>query len=53
MGKDKNRKIDNHGKPTLVIDKKEYIHIVFGGYGGTPDLGKNPLANYHNGKQIL
>ncbi len=52
MGKDKSRKIDNHGKPTLVIDKEGYIHIVFGGHGGTTDLGKNPLGNYHYGKQI-
>lgn len=52
MGKDTSRKIDNHGKPTLVIDEKGYIHIVFGGHGGTPELGKNPLGNYHYGKQI-
>lgn len=52
MGKDKSRKIDNHGKPTLVIDKEGYIHIVFGGHGGTRDIGKNPLGNYHYGKQM-
>ncbi len=52
MGKDKSRKIDNHGKPTLVVDKEGYIHIAFGGHGGTKELGKNPLGNYHYGKQM-
>ncbi|GAA4945669.1 hypothetical protein GCM10023314_18590 [Algibacter agarivorans] len=52
MGKNKSRRTDNHGKPTLVIDSKGYIHIVFGGHSGTPDLGENPLGNYHYGKQI-
>ena len=52
MGKTPGKKIDNHGKPTLVVDKEGYIHIVFGGHGGTPDIGKNPLGNYHNGKQM-
>lgn len=52
LGKTLGKKIDNHGKPTLVVDSKGYIHLVFGGHGGTPDLGKNPLGNYHDGKQI-
>ena len=53
MGKDPSRKkkIDNHGKPTLIVDGEGYIHVVFGGHGGTPDLGKNLLGNYHYGKQ--
>lgn len=51
MGKDPSRKIDNHGKPTLIVDGEGFIHLVFGGHGGTPDLGENPLGNYHYGKQ--
>jgi hypothetical protein len=46
------KKIDNHGKPTLVVDGEGYIHLVFGGHGGTPDLGENLLGNYHAGKQM-
>lgn len=52
LGKTQTKKIDNHGKPTLVVDGEGYIHIVFGGHGGTKDLGKNTLGNYHAGKQI-
>ncbi|XCF05430.1 BNR-4 repeat-containing protein [Tamlana crocina] len=54
MGKDPNRKkkIDNHGKPALLIDDAGYIHIAFGGHGGTPDDGKNPLGNHHYGKNL-
>ena len=44
-------KIDNHGKPTLIIDDKGYIHVVYGGHGGTAELGENPLGNYNNGEQ--
>ncbi|TRD12113.1 hypothetical protein FGU71_09750 [Erythrobacter insulae] len=50
MGKDPTRKIDNHGKPTLIIDDAGYIHIFFGGHGGTPELGENPLGNHHYGE---
>lgn len=50
MGKDPTRKIDNHGKPTLIIDNAGYIHIFFGGHGGTPELGANPLGNHHYGR---
>lgn len=54
MGKDPNRKkkIDNHGKPALLIDDAGYIHIAFGGHGGTPTDGKNPLGNHHFGKNL-
>lgn len=54
MGKDPNRKkkIDNHGKPALLIDKDDYIHIAFGGHGGTPKDGVNPLGNHHYGKNL-
>lgn len=51
MGKDLSRKIDNHGKPALIIDDAGYIHIVFGGHGGLPEHGTNPLGNTHYGAQ--
>jgi hypothetical protein len=54
MGKDPNRKkrIDNHGKPAILIDNAGYIHIAFGGHGGTPAYGENPLGNHHYGKNL-
>ncbi|MGB5419250.1 BNR-4 repeat-containing protein [Algibacter sp.] len=54
MGKDPNRKkkIDNHGKPAILIDDAGYIHIAFGGHGGTRELGENALGNHHYGKNI-
>ncbi len=51
MGKDPSRKkIDNHGKPTMMIDNAGYIHVFFGGHGGVPEHGKNPLGNIHYGE---
>ena len=54
QGKDPNRKkrIDNHGKPAILIDDAGYIHIAFGGHGGTPADGKNQLGNHHYGKNL-
>ncbi|MBC2844699.1 BNR-4 repeat-containing protein [Winogradskyella flava] len=54
MGKDPNRKkqIDNHGKPAILIDDADYIHIAFGGHGGTAEDGDNPLGNHHYGKNL-
>jgi len=52
MGKDPNHKIDNHGKPALVVDAEGYIHLVFGGHGGLPEHGENLLGNTHYGKMI-
>ena len=52
LGKTPGKKTDNHGKPTLVVDGEGYIHLVFGGHGGSPDLGENTLGNYNGGKQI-
>ena len=54
MGKDPNRKkkIDNHGKPAILIDDVGYIHIAFGGHGGTREDGDNPLGNHHYGKNL-
>lgn len=52
MGKDPTRKkrIDNHGKPSIMIDNAGYIHIAFGGHGGMKKHGKNVLGNHHYGK---
>ncbi|MEL0604163.1 BNR-4 repeat-containing protein [Pseudoalteromonas undina] len=53
MGKDPSRsKIDNHGKPTILMDDLGYIHVFFGGHGGMPKHGKNPLGNTHYGRNI-
>lgn len=54
MGKDPNRKkrIDNHGKPAILIDDADYVHIAFGGHGGTREDGDNPLGNHHYGKNL-
>ena len=54
MGKDPNRKkkIDNHGKPALLIDDAGYIHIAFGGHGGMRKHGDNPLGNHAYGKNL-
>ena len=41
--------LDNHGKPALVIDRKGYIHLVFGSHGGDPKFGKNPLGEFFMG----
>jgi hypothetical protein len=52
MGKDPDRKkkIDNHGKPSIIIDDAGYIHIAFGGHGGMRKHGENVLGNHHYGK---
>ena len=52
MGKDPNRpkKIDNHGKPTMIIDDEGFIHIFYGGHGGMPIHGENKLGNHHYGR---
>lgn len=52
LGKDPDRptSIDNHGKPTLIIDDAGYIHVFYGGHGGTPEHGENMLGNYHYGR---
>ena len=52
MGKTPGAKIDNHGKPALIVDREGYIHLVFGGHGGLPSHGTNELGNTHNGQQI-
>jgi hypothetical protein len=52
MGKTPGRKIDNHGKPALIVDAEGYIHLAFGGHGGMPIHGTNELGNTHYGQQI-
>lgn len=54
MGKDPTRKkkIDNHGKPSMIIDDAGYIHITFGGHGGMRIHGENPLGNHHYGRNL-
>lgn len=37
-------KIDNHGKPTMLIDDLGYIHIFYGGHGAGKKYGKNPYG---------
>lgn len=49
LGKNQQTKIDNHGRPALIIDDAGYIHLVFGGHGGMTTHGKNPLGNTHLG----
>ena len=52
LGKDPSKKIDSHGKPTLIIDDAGFIHIFYGGHGGVQALhGKNALgAGTHSGE---
>jgi hypothetical protein len=51
LGKDPNIKIDNHGRPSLVVDSAGYIHVFYGGHGGDTTLhGENPLGNTHSGE---
>lgn len=44
-------KIDNHGRPALIVDGKGYIHLIFGGHGGESELGNNSLGSYGSGRQ--
>ncbi len=46
------KKIDNHGKPAMVIDSQGYIHLMFGGHGGHFSLGKNLYGRPGGGRQI-
>lgn len=38
-------KVDNHGKPALIVDRRGYIHLAFGSHGGDPKYGPNPLGD--------
>ena len=43
-------KIDSHGKPTMLIDDAGYIHIFYGGHGGSKTNGlTNTLGGAHAG----
>jgi len=43
--------VDNHGRPALVVDAGGYIHLVFGGHGGSWRLGGNRLGTPGAGRQ--
>jgi hypothetical protein len=45
-------KPDNHGRPALVVDNAGYVHIVFGGHGGSPSLGHNEFGAHGSGRQM-
>ena len=44
--------VDNHGRPALIVDGTGYIHLIFGGHGGSWLLGNNPLGTPGGGGQI-
>jgi len=44
-------KIDNHGRPTLVVSNDGYIHLFYGGHGGLDKFGENSFGNTGKGKQ--
>ncbi|EWH08846.1 hypothetical protein DS2_15344 [Catenovulum agarivorans DS-2] len=48
--KSKRKKPDSHGKPTMLIDDLGYIHVFFGGHGGSREHGENLLGNYNSGR---
>jgi hypothetical protein len=45
-------KIDNHGKPALLVDTEGYIHLIFGGHGGNLSLGINSLGTIGRGEMM-
>ncbi|KHT64381.1 hypothetical protein RJ45_06595 [Photobacterium gaetbulicola] len=49
LGKDEASAKDSHGKPTMLIDNDEYIHLFFGGHGGSDAFGENELGNVFRG----
>ncbi|WP_394153769.1 BNR-4 repeat-containing protein [Vibrio maritimus] len=49
LGKDKASARDSHGKPTMVLDDLGYIHIFYGGHGGSDKFGENTLGNTNRG----
>jgi hypothetical protein len=44
-------KVDNHGRPALIVDREGYIHLIFGGHGGSFLFGKNQLGTPGAGRQ--
>jgi BNR repeat-containing family member len=45
-----NSDVDNHGKPALIVDRKGYIHVIFGAHGGSAMLGHNAFGTPGGGK---
>jgi hypothetical protein len=45
-------KVDNHGRPALLVDNDGYIHLIFGGHGGLSSLGNNLLGTPGSGRQM-
>lgn len=43
--------IDNHGRPALIVDNNGFIHLVFGGHGGSSKSGKNEFGFSGSGEQ--
>jgi hypothetical protein len=44
-------RVDNHGRPAMIIDARGYIHLAFGGHGGSSSLGDNQRGAAGKGKQ--
>ncbi|MCA9013125.1 MAG: BNR-4 repeat-containing protein, partial [Planctomycetaceae bacterium] len=42
---------DGHGRPSIVVDNRGYIHLAYGGHGGHRGLGINPLGTNGHGEQ--
>lgn len=47
----KDGQIDNHGRPALIVDAEGFIHLIFGGHGGSYSFGENKLGAPGGGKQ--
>ena len=43
--------LDNHGRPALVVDGQGYIHLIFGGHGGSFLFGENKFGTPGSGRQ--
>ena len=46
------KEVDNHGRPALLVDHAGYVHVVFGGHGGSPLLGRNDFGTPGSGRQM-
>lgn len=47
-----NSEVDNHGKPAMIVDRKGYLHVVYGAHGGSAQLGSDPLGTPGGGKMM-
>lgn len=43
--------LDNHGRPALIVDGQGYIHLIFGGHGGSFLFGENKFGTPGSGRQ--